>query len=134
VRRRLPELGEPKVTGLKGCPTAGTLLGTVSTIAPDRPAVVVEGVADALTAALGWPEATVLGAHGACNLPAVAQVAARIAVRRRARLVLVPHNDRTGHDAAVEASLGKTNGDSGGPAVDRGRELGRRGRPDWQQT
>lgn len=103
VRRRLPELGEPKVTGLKGCPTAGTLLGAVTAIAADRPAVIVEGVADALTAAIAWPQAAVLGAHGACNLPAVVRVAAPIVVRQRTRLVLVPHNDRIGHGAAREA-------------------------------
>lgn len=103
VRRRLPELGEPKVIGLKGCPTAGTLLGAVTAIAAERPAVVVEGVADALTAAIAWPKAAVLGAHGACNLQRVVEVAARFAVRRGARLVLVPHNDRAGHHAAVEA-------------------------------
>jgi DNA primase len=103
VRRCLPELGDPKTPGLPECPTPGTLLGSLVDVCSTRPIVVVEGVADALTAAIAWPRAVVLGAHGADNLPAVARAAARAAEISRTRLLLVPHNDETGHSRAAEA-------------------------------
>ena len=104
VRRRLPELGEPKTPGLRDCPTAGTLLGQLAQIRPGVPVVVTEGVADTITAALAWPDGTILGAHGACNLPAVARAAALRAAAVRAPLVLAPHDDATGRSAAIEAA------------------------------
>jgi hypothetical protein len=104
VRRRLPELGEPKTPGLYACPTAGTLLGAVSQIAAGRPVVVTEGVADTLTAAIAWPGAVVLGAHGADNLPAVVRVAAPRCASAEVPLLLVPHNDTAGYTAALAAA------------------------------
>lgn len=103
VRRRLPELGEPKTPGLRDCPTAGTLLGVVGAITAGRPAIVIEGVADALTAALAWPGAEVLGAHGAGNLPAVVRVAAARCSAVGAPLWIVPHDDKAGREACAEA-------------------------------
>lgn len=111
VRRALPEVlaampddrRDGKTPGLAACPTAGTLLGTIGAIRPGQRAVVVEGVADALTAAIAWPRAVVLGAHGADNLPAVVQVAARRCAAVGARLALVPHNDAPGLRRAAEA-------------------------------
>lgn len=103
VRRRLPELGEPKTPGLKDCPTAGTLLGCIRAISSRAPVIVTEGLADTLTAALAWPDAVVLGAHGAGNLPTVVRVAAPAVVRHGTRLLLVPHNDRAGRGASVDA-------------------------------
>jgi hypothetical protein len=103
VRRSLPELGDPKTPGLPECPTPGTLLGSLTDICATRPTIVVEGVADALTAALAWPRAVVLGAHGADNLPAVTRAAARAVVAARTRLLLVPHDDDTGHSRAGAA-------------------------------
>ncbi len=93
--------GRPKVLGLRGCPNRGALVGAVSELCEGRNvAVIVEGVADALTAALAWPQFVVLGAHGAGQM---ASVAASAAGRIRAlggRLLLVPHAD------ADEAGLG----------------------------
>lgn len=103
VRRCLPELGEPKTPGLKDCPTAGTLLGAVGDISSRRPAVATEGVADTITAALAWRGATVLGAHAACNLVDLVKVVATRCVAMATPLYLVPHNDRAGKEAAVEA-------------------------------
>jgi DNA primase len=104
VRRRLPELGEPKTPGLRDCPTAGTLLGHLDEIRPGSTVVATEGVADTITAALAWTDGVILGAHGACNLPAVARAAAVRAASVRARLVLAPHDDATGRSAAIEAA------------------------------
>jgi hypothetical protein len=117
VRRRLPELGEPKTPGLRDCPTAGTLLGRLGDIRRGGVAVLTEGVADTITSVLAWPGAIPLGAHGACNLPAVAKAAARRCVEVDARMVLCPHDDRTGHDAALDAVRAAV---SAGLSVQRG--------------
>jgi len=103
VRRRLPELGEPKTPGLPQCPTAGTLLGKLNDVRRGRATIVTEGVADTITAALAWPDAVVLGAHGACNLPIVVSAAAPRCSAVGAQLFLVPHNDRAGREACTEA-------------------------------
>lgn len=103
VRRRVPELGEPKTSGLYQCPSAGTLLYPVHQIEPDRDVVLTEGVVDTMTAMLAFPGAIVLGAHGAEQLPKIAKVAAPAAVAARTRLRLVPHRDKAGRDAAVRA-------------------------------
>ena len=103
VQRRLPELGEPKTPGLPRCPTAGTMLGTLGDITPGRIVVVTEGVADTITAALAWPGAVILGAHGACNLLSLTRAAAPRVLAAGGRMLLVPHNDDTGRAAVVDA-------------------------------
>jgi hypothetical protein len=103
VRRALPELGDPKTPGLPQCPTPGTLLHSLTDVCSTRPTIIVEGVADALTAAIAWPRAVVLGAHGADNLPLVARAAARAVVATRGRLMVVPHYDETGRNRSTEA-------------------------------
>ena len=103
VRRCLPELGDPKTPGLPECPTLGTLLGSLVDVCSTRPVIVVEGVADALTAALAWPRGVVLGAHAAGNLPEVTRAAARAVVAARSRMLLVPHNDAAGYTRSGEA-------------------------------
>lgn len=120
VRRCLPELGEPKTPGLRDCPTAGTLLGRLADIRRDGATILTEGVADTITAALAWPGQAHLGAHGACNLPAIAKAAAQRCIQVGSRLVLVPHNDRTGHDAAVDAARAAV---AAGLSVSRGTLL-----------
>lgn len=103
VARRLPELGEPKTPGLAACPTAGTFINAVCQIRPGLDVVITEGVMDSLTARLVWPRAIVLGAHGAGNLPKIAQAAVKAIVDAGVRLLLVPHQDRAGIDAACKA-------------------------------
>lgn len=103
VSRRLPELGEPKTPGLFACPSSGTLINHVAQISEGSDVVLTEGVMDSITARLAWREAVVLGAHGAGNLAKVASVAAPVAARQRARLLLVPHQDKAGVLRAVEA-------------------------------
>lgn len=107
VERRLPELGEPKTPGLPKCPTAGTLVNSIREIAlnPNRDIVLTEGVFDTITATIAWPGALVLGAHGAANLPKIARLAAPAAVKARTRLFIVPHEDRRGYSAALEAAM-----------------------------
>lgn len=103
VVRRFPELGEPKTPGLYRCPTAGTLLMSVAHIAPGKDVVLVEGVFDTITARLAWPDAIVLGAHGADNVPKIArQIAPRIRTAH-GRLLVVTHQDKCGFEAGVEA-------------------------------
>jgi len=104
VRRRLPELGEPKTPGLQACPTAGSLIHSLAQIPPSGVVVVTEGVVDSMTAALAWPGAAVLGAHGAGNMAKLAHGAAAKAALVRARLLLVPHNDKAGYTAARDAA------------------------------
>lgn len=110
VRRRPPELGEPKTPGLPSCPTAGTLVGHLGELAAD--VVVTEGMIDTLTAELAWPGARVLGAHGAGNLASIVRAVAPLVAKRRGRLLIAPHNDAAGAAAcamagevAVEAGL-----------------------------
>ena len=104
VRRQLPELGEPKVRGLWGCPTAGTLLGRLGDIRRGCSVVITEGFADTITATLAWPGAVPLGAHGADNLVAVVRVAARRCMEVGARLLIVPHDDPRGRAAELDAA------------------------------
>lgn len=115
VRRRFPALGEPKTPGLPACPTAGTLVGSL--VAPLSDVIITEGVIDTLTAHLAWPEATVLGAHGANNLATIVRAVAPLLVRNSGRMLLVPHNDTAGKAAcsvagraAVEAGLSTSTG------------------------
>lgn len=103
VSRRLPELGEPKTPGLFACPSAGTLIDSITDIRSGQDVVLTEGVMDSITAKLVWREAVVLGAHGAGNLSKVATVAAPVVVKARARMLLVPHHDKAGCLRAIEA-------------------------------
>lgn len=103
VSRRLPELGEPKTPGLFACPSSGTLINHVSQIADGCDVVLTEGVMDSITARLAWASAIILGAHGAGNLAKVASVAAPVIAKHRARMLLVPHQDKAGVLRAVEA-------------------------------
>lgn len=112
VRRRPPELGEPKTPGLPACPTAGTLVGSLIALRGD--VVVTEGLMDTLTAQIAWPDATVLGAHGASNLAAIVRAVSPLIT---GRLLLVPHNDKAGREAcsiagraAVDAGLSPSTG------------------------
>lgn len=102
VRRRIGD-GEPKVLGLRACPTLGTFVDAVADIEHQRDVVLVEGMFDALTARLAWPAAVVLGAHGANNLPKIAAAAAKRIKLAHARLLLVPHNDAAGVKAMTAA-------------------------------
>jgi len=104
VRRRLPELGEPKTPGLYGCPTAGTLVHNINKIQPSSMVIVTEGVVDSLTALVAWPGAIVLGAHGAGNMGKVTHGAALKAAMCGAKLAVVPHDDRAGYKAASAAT------------------------------
>jgi len=101
----------PKVLGMKGHPTAGTLVGRIDRGRElDVPmAVITEGVIDTLTACLAWPSALVLGAHGAGRLALIAKVVAPLVRAHRAQLLLVPHDDAAGGKALVEAVDEATN-------------------------
>ncbi len=103
VRRRIA-LDEPKAPGLTGHPADGTLVGHVGQITKAVDVIVTEGVVDSLTAALAWPHAVVLGAHGAAQLPAVVAGAAPRVKAAGGRLIIVPDPDQPGQDAAVEAA------------------------------
>lgn len=102
VRRRTEDSG-PKTPGLNGAPTDGTLVGHLDQIGPGMDVVVPEGVIDSLTAALAWPRAVVLGAHGAEQVPAVVAAAAPHVMAQRGRLLIVADNDTHGKRAALEA-------------------------------
>jgi hypothetical protein len=101
VRRRCTP-GEPKVRGLPACPTAGSLGGRLKDITRGL-VVVTEGVADTWTAITAWPTATVLGAHGACNLPKLVEAAAPRIVETGACVLFVPHRDAAGEQAVQRA-------------------------------
>lgn len=99
----------PKVRGLAGCPTAGTLVGVAHAVAAGVDVVLCEGLADSLAAALAWPAALVLGAHGADNYAGIARVAAPlVAAAPGARLRLCVDADAAGMRAgraAVEVAI-----------------------------
>ncbi len=103
VSRRLPELGEPKTPGLYQCPSAGTFINAVSQIEPGRDVYLTEGVMDSITARMAWPDAIVLGAHGAGNLAKIATVAAPEVIRVGSRMCVVPHRDARGFDTSLES-------------------------------
>lgn len=107
VRRRLPggPPDAPKVLGLKGCPTRGTMVGALASIVGPVTVILVEGLADALTAAIGWPGAVVLGAHGAGRMELIGQHAARRVKIAGGRLWLGCHADEAGERAAIAAGL-----------------------------
>lgn len=104
VRRRAPG-AEPRFLGSTGCPTAGTFVDALPAIASGRDVVLVEGMFDSLTARLAWPEAVVLGAHGAGNVEKIGAAAAKRVKLAGARLVLVPHRDEAGATAMAAAGL-----------------------------
>ena len=85
------------------------MVDTVERIAFGSPVVLVEGVMDALTAKLAWPNGTVLGANGAGNLVRIARAAVGRVRMAGTRLLLVPHDDEPGiraMAAAGEVALG----------------------------
>jgi hypothetical protein len=96
-------VGEPKVLALKAHSTRGTMIDSLADIVHSKPVVLVEGVADALTARLAWPDATILGANGAGNLPKIAEQAIMRIKLASTSLLLVPHDDDPGIRAATEA-------------------------------
>lgn len=109
VCRRFPEIGEPKTLGLYRCPTAGTMVNSVRDIERGRSVVLVEGVFDAITATLAWPHDIVLGAHSSQNLPAIAKLAAARCAEVGTRLVIVPHNDKSGYSGSRGAATAAIN-------------------------
>lgn len=104
VTRRITPGNGPKVIGLRGCPTLGSLVGLVPKIRRGVHVVVVEGLADTLTAVLAWPEAVVLGAHGASRYPDVVRAAARqLVAMGGGRLGLALDDDAAGRKAGERA-------------------------------
>lgn len=104
VRRVIAPVDDgPKVLGLAGCPTTGTLVGRIQDVSRGVVVMLVEGVFDALTAVLLWPDRVVLGAHGAGRLPAIAAAVSPRIAADHGTLVLVPHDDETGERWAVRA-------------------------------
>jgi hypothetical protein len=100
VVKRVLEPGDgPKVLGLKDAPALGTLVGHLQQLRVGTTAVVTEGVIDSLTAALAWPDAVILGAHGAGNFATIVAYASRYLHERNGRLLLPAHHDRAGQDA-----------------------------------
>jgi hypothetical protein len=113
VRRVIdPRPDGPKVVGLPGCPTAGTLVGALPELRQGARVVITEGVIDTLTAYIAWPDAIVLGAHGVSRYAMIVGVVAPLVVARSGELLLVGHDDQVGRDAldesmklAIEAGL-----------------------------
>lgn len=104
----------PKVLGLAGCPTAGTLCGRLAEIQAGSKVLIAEGVIDTLTAIQLWPDHVVLGAHGAGRLTQIVEAAAPIVHAKGGRLVLVPDGDDVGQRCAINA---------GEAALDAGLEM-----------
>lgn len=100
VRRRTSG-DEPKTPGVTGHPTDGTLVGHLGLITPNKDVIVTEGVIDSLTAAVAWPDAVVLGAHGATHVAKICEHAAPVVKAHIGRLLIVPDADRPGQRAAI---------------------------------
>jgi hypothetical protein len=94
---------EPKVRGLRGCTTIGTMIERICNITDNRDVVVPEGVFDALTARLVWPDAIVLGANGVGNLPAIVAATSPLIRDHGGRLLLVVDGDDAGIRGAKRA-------------------------------
>jgi hypothetical protein len=93
----------PKVLDLAGCPTSGTLCGRVLDIEAGSTVVIAEGVIDTLTAIRLWPDAVVLGAHGAGRMTSIVETVAPIVKTKAGKLVLVPDGDDVGQRCAIKA-------------------------------
>jgi hypothetical protein len=93
----------PKVLGLAGCPTAGTLCGRVAEITNGASVIIAEGVIDTLTAIHRWPGRVVLGAHGAGRMTRIVETVAPIVLAKGGKLVLVPDGDDVGQRCAIKA-------------------------------
>ena len=91
VRRCLT--GDTKVLGYAGAPTSGTLVGRLCDLTRGRLVVLTEGVVDTLTACLAWPDALVLGAHGAAEMPKIARAVAPRVASCGGELLICGHND-----------------------------------------
>lgn len=135
VRRRCTP-GDPKVRGLATCPSAGSLGGRLQDITRGL-VVVTEGVADTWTAITAWPDAAVLGAHGAGNVPRVVEAAAPRILKAGARVVLVPHRDAAGAQAVQRAHERLKAAGVGGERVEeldlRHKDLNDAWRAGWRQ-
>jgi len=107
VRRCLR--GDAKVLGWPACPTSGTLVGCVGGIGRGTTVVIAEGVIDTLTACLAWPDAVVLGAHGAAEMPTIAKVAAPRVAQLGGELFICAHNDPPRKDG--QPGVGQERGD-----------------------
>lgn len=93
----------PKVLGLPGCPTSGTLCGRVADITNGASVIIAEGVVDTLTAIQRWPGRVVLGAHGAGRMASIVETVAPIVKTKGGKLVLVPDGDDVGQRCAIKA-------------------------------
>lgn len=106
IRRRLPAFAPTKDDRFRPLPGLwgmGTYVNPIADI-DDRAVVLAEGFFDSITAALAWPTARAIGARSASDLPMIARhVAAHVAQRRGARMLLVPHRDDAGLAAASAA-------------------------------
>lgn len=92
---------EPKIRGISGCRTFGTFGDLRKLAATSGPIVLVEGFGDYLSGRVLWPERLIIGAHGAGNLPGLAEGLAPSCIERG--LVIVPHLDDVGLRRSDEA-------------------------------
>lgn len=93
----------------RDCSTDGTLVGKIADLditggGPDV-AVLVEGIMDSLAAVLAFDGCCVVGANGADRMPCVAAAIAPRIAKARGWLLVVPHVDSKGEDAAAEAVI-----------------------------
>lgn len=105
--------GEPKLISEKGSRIAGSALhGKLTDIDPDGVdvAVIVEGLADTLAAALAFPGCAIYGAPGAGQMARIAAAVAPRVAAARGWLLMTVDADSTGiaagSDAIVEAVRG----------------------------
>jgi phage/plasmid primase-like uncharacterized protein len=108
IQHRRVDGGEPKVLCARGSRIAGAvLLGRLDDLDDHGEgvdvAVIVEGLADALTAVLAFPGCAVFGAPGANQLESVAAAVAPRVVACRGWLLLVADDDDAGVNGAVAA-------------------------------
>jgi hypothetical protein len=104
--------GEPKVLGMRGCTTRGSLVGRVPDIEPGGADVVVitEGVFDTLTGLQAFDGCRVLGCNGASMMPSLVEAAAPRVAAIGGWMLIVPHADAdergpgAGERAAVKAA------------------------------
>jgi hypothetical protein len=102
--------GDPKILGMRGCTTRGSLGGRVADIKPGADVVIAEGVFDTLTGLQAFDGCCVRGCHGAGMMPSLVEAAAPIVVETGGRMLIVPHADAdergpgAGERAAVKAA------------------------------
>ncbi|HET9893276.1 MAG TPA: hypothetical protein VFQ42_22550 [Mycobacterium sp.] len=87
----------------RGLWARGSYGNPIGDVEPGRDVVLTEGFFDAITAALAFPQARVIGARSATDLAGIARAVAPLVKQHGTRLLIVCHEDDAGYHGALAA-------------------------------